>query len=278
MAGSDRKSRYAVRARVFVSVPEPQLGQSFQVARLPAEALDAAAAYLEGAGQVAPGLRGRMERLGDRLAVHHGRVRTVVRAFASEDGAGSRVEVSRRGQAPLEDTRRWLVLLGLGGFLIAWALTVYNERAAEALSPLVTMSVFFLAVVAAISVLFVADRSLERRSVSLMRSLEDAMKGDPVAVLRREVDALERSSALANGLLFYCAALLAEFLVFVIVLSDGVRDGINEAAALDSMRFGFLIPVLPAVAFALVWFVLANRVHGRRLAEMRSRSLPAVAS
>ncbi len=131
------------------------------------------------------------------------------------------------------------------------------------------MSVFFLAVVAAISVLFVADRSLERRSISLMRSLEDAMRGDPVSVLRREVDALERSGAIANGLLFYCAALLAEFLIFIIVLSDGVRDAINEVAALDSMRFGFLIPVLPALAFAVIWFVAVNRVHGRRLATLR---------
>lgn len=259
---------------------ERQPGQVFEVPRSPSEALDAAAAYLEGAGRVAPGLEGRMERFGDRIAVHHGSVRTTVRAVPVEEHGGSRVEVLRRGRAPLEDTRRWLVLLGLGGFLVAWALTVYNERAAQALPPLVTMAVFFLAVVAAIAVLFVADRSLERRSLSLMRSLEDAMRGDPVAVLRREVDALERSSAMAGGLLFYCAALLVEFLVFVVVLSDGVRQGIDEAAALGSMRFGFLIPVAPALAFGLASFWVLNRLHGRRLDELvapaPARPVPAV--
>lgn len=247
------------------SVAQP--GQVFEVSRSPSEALDAAEAYLDGAGLVAPSLQGGMERFGDRIAVHHGRIKTTVRAVA--EGAGSRVEVVRRGQAPLEDTRRWLVVLGLGGFLVAWALTIYNDRTAGLLSPMVTMTVFFLAVVAAIAVLFVADRSLERRSQSLMRSLEDAMRGDPVQVLRREVDALERSGAMANGLLFYCAALLVEFLVFIVVFSDGVRQGIDEAVAVETMRFGFLIPLGPALLFAGIWFVAMNRVHGRRFVSLQ---------
>lgn len=248
---------------------EPDLEQSYTVARSPHDCLDAAEAYLEGAGTVAPGLKGRMERYGDALAVHHGRIRTTV--TARETAEGTRIDAQRSGEAPLEDTRRWVLALGLGGLVVAWALTFYNERAATALSPLVTLTLFFLGVVAILVVLFVADRSLERRSESIVLSLEEAMKGDPLLVLRREIDALERSSALANGLIFYCAALLLEFLIFVIVLSEGVREGIDEAAALEALRFGFLIPVAPALLFAFVNWWVANRTHRERLALVERR-------
>lgn len=252
-----------------MAAPEPDLEQSYTVERRPHDALDAAEAYLEGAGTVAPGLRGRMERFGDRLAVHHGRIRTTV--TAREAPEGTRIDVHRAGEAPLEDTRRWVLALGLGGFVVAWALTFYNERAATALSPLVTLTLFFLGVVAILVVLFVADRSLERRSEALVLSLEEAMRRDPLTVLQREIDALEQSSALANGLIFYCAALLVEFLVFIIVLSDGVREGIDEAAALEALRFGFLIPIAPALLFAFLYWLVVNRAHKDRLALVERR-------
>ncbi len=241
---------------------DPELAQSFVVPTTRHEAIDRAEEYLAGAGRIAPALQGRMERFGDGLAVHHGRIET--RITATETSASTRIEVRRHGQAPLEDTRKWLVAVGLGGFLIALGLTLYNERAADALPPLLTIAIFLLAVVAVLAVLFVADRSLERRSESLLLSLEDAMRGDPEGVLRREIDLLERSSSLANGLIFYCASLIIEFLIFVIVLSDGIRDGINEAAALDALRFGLLIPIAPALAFAGIYFVWSNKQHDRR--------------
>lgn len=243
------------------------MSQSFTVERTPHEALDAAQAYLEGAGTVAPALQGRMERHGDRLAVHHGRIRTMI--TAEERPEATRVHVARRGQAPLEGTRHWILSLGLVGFMVAWALTFYNERGRDALPPMVTIGIFLLGMVLILAVLFVADRSLERRSEGLVLSLQDAMQGDPLAVLQREVDALERSSALANGFIFYCVALLVEFLVFVIVLSDGIREGIDEAAALDALRFGFLIPIVPALLFAGGYFVWSNRQHRDRFHHVR---------
>lgn len=247
---------------------DPHLMQSFTVARSPHDALDAAQAYLEGIGMVNPRLQGRMERYGDSLAIHHGRIRTTMTATGQAtpaDEGPTKVLLHRRGQAPLEQTRRWLIGVGLGGFLVAWALTVYNERAAAALPPLFTISIFLLGVVLILAVLFTADRSLERRSESIVLSLEDAIRGDPLAVLQREIDALERSSSLVNGLIFYCAALLVEFLVFAIVLSDGIRQGIDEVAALGALRFGFLIPILPALAFAGAYFVWVNQLHERRM-------------
>lgn len=246
---------------------DPDMAQSFTVDRDPDTAIEAAATYLHGAGAISPSLQGRMERFGTSLAVHHGRIRTSINATATS--AATRVEVRRSGQAPLEETRRWLYAIGLGGFLIAVALTWYNEQAAEALPPLATVAVFFLAVVLVLAVLFVADRSLERRSESIIMSIEDAIKGDPMQVLQREVDALERSSSLANGLIFYCGALLLEFLVFIIVLSDGIREGINEAAALQTLRFGLLIPIAPALLFAGLYFVWVNRVHDDRFGQLR---------
>ncbi len=242
------------------------MAQSFTVDRDPEAAIAAAEVYLHGAGAVNPSLQGRMERFGTELAVHHGRIRTTI--TATETSAATRVEVRRMGQAPLEETRRWLYAVGLGGFLVALGLTLYNDRAAQALPPLATLAIFFLAVVLVLAVLFVADRSLERRSESIVMSIEDAMRGDPLAVLQREVDALERSSSLANGLIFYCAALLVEFLVFVIVLSDGIRDAIDEVAALNTLRFGLLIPIAPALLFAGIYFLWANRIHNDRFGQL----------
>lgn len=246
---------------------DPDMAQSFTVDRDPEAAIAAAQAYLEGVGTISPSLQGRMERFGTKLAVHHGRIRTTI--SATETSAATRIEVRRSGQAPLEETRRWLYAVGLGGFLVAVGLTLYNEKAASALPPLATMALFFLAVVLVLAVLFVADRSLERRSESIVMSIEDAIKGDPVAVLHREIDALERSSSLANGLIFYCGALLLEFLVFVIVLSDGIRQAIDEVAALNTLRFGLLIPIAPALVFAGINFVWANRIHNDRFAHIR---------
>ncbi len=243
------------------------MAQSFTVSRDPEAAIKAAETYLHGAGTISPSLQGRMERFGTKLAVHHGRIRTSINA--TETSAATRIDVRRTGQAPLEETRRWLYAVGLGGFLVALGLTLYNERAASALPPMATIAVFFLAVVLVLAVLFVADRSLERRSESIVMSIEDAIRGDPVEVLHREIDALERSSSLANGLIFYCGALLLEFLVFVIVLSDGIRQAINEVAALNTLRFGLLIPIAPALVFAGVYFVWANRVHDERFRQLK---------
>lgn len=240
--------------------------QSFVVPRTVQQALDDAETYLVGAGKISPPLAGRLERVGTQLAVHHGRIRTTVTASATP--SATHVDLTRVGQAPLEDTRKVILSLGLGGFLLALGLSLYNDRASAGLPPLVTLAVFFVGVVLVLGVLFVADRSLERRSESLVRSLEDAMQGAPLDVLRREIHALERSTALANGLIFYCAALIVEFLIFIIVLSDGIRDGINEVAALDAMRYGLLIPILPALLFAGAYFFWANRVHGARLQQM----------
>ncbi len=241
---------------------DPEMGQSFMVDRAPDDAIDAAEAYLQGAGHVTPAWQGRMERLGGSLAVHHGRIRTTI--TAQPTSAATRVHVTREGQAPLEDTRQWLYALGLGGFLMALGLTWYNDRAANALPPLFTIAIFLVAVVLVLAVLFVADRSLERRSESIVMSIEDAMKGDPLSTLQREIDALEKSSSLANGLVFYCAVLIVEFLIFVIVMSDGIREGINEAAALDALRFGLLIPIAPALLFAGAYFLWTNKQHADR--------------
>ncbi len=265
--GSKKPSKRGTVAWLVDDVVDSEYDQSFVVPLTADEALDRAEEYLDGAGRVTPAFQGRMDRFGKSIAVHHGRIET--RITAKETSASTRIDVHRVGQAPLEDTRKWLYAVGLGGFLIAIGLTMYNERATNALPPLLTVAIFLLAVVLVLAVLFVADRSLERRSESLLLSLEDAMRGDPIGVLRREIDALERSSSLANGLIFYCASLILEFLIFVIVLSDGVRDGINEAAALDALRFGLLIPIAPALLFAGVLFVLSNRRHEARFARIQ---------
>lgn len=256
--------------------PDPVEVQSFHTERAREDALDAAEVYLDGAGIVANSLKGRLVRSGDdTLAVHYGRITTRITVEKAHEG--SRVRVTRKGQAPLEDTRTWLVGLGLGGFVLAWALAWYNARATEALPPLVMITFFFLALIGVVVALYVVDRSLERRSTSLTRSLEDAMRGDPLLVLQREVDGLERSSSIANGILAYCAMLILEFLIFVILLSDGVRQGIDEAVTLEVMRAGFGLPVVPAVLFGLGWFWATNRLHGERMAlvERRFRRLGA---
>ena len=218
---------------------------------------------------MAAALRGRSVRQGDELVVHYGRITTHVNV--QEEPAGSRVTVTRRGRGPLEETRRWVFGLGLAGFLLAWGLSWYNSRVTEFLSPLVTITLFFLGIFATVVGLYVIDRSLERRSASLCRSLEDAMQGDPILVLQREVDGLERNTAIANGVLFYCAGLLVQFIVYLIVFSGGVRDRIDEAAALDAMKGVFGIPLVPAILFGVIWFAVANRHHARRLLLVERR-------
>ena len=245
------------------ALPGRSLRQAFTVARSPKDVLDAAQTYLDGAGTVSPRLRGRMERFGDALAIHHGRIET--RITTSEAPGGTRVEVLRRGQKPLEDTRKWLLLLGLGGFLLAWAVTFYNETQGGALHPLLTIGLFLAALVATASVLYVADRSLERRSEGLVLALQDAVQGDPVTVLRQETRDLERSSATANGLLFYCAGLVISFVIYAILWSPEVVRDIDQAAALTTMRFVFLFPLLPALAFAGIYLTTQRRAHRRRL-------------
>lgn len=254
------------------SPPARDLEQSFTVQRSPHDAMEAAAAYLEGAGTVSARMRGRLERYGDELVVHHGRIRTTVSAQPTD--RGTRMEVRRAGPEPLAETRGWLYGLGLGGFLVAWALSWYNERAQSALPPLVTITFFFLGLLAVVVGLYVMDRSLERRSRSLVLSLEDAVRGDPLLVLQREVTALQRSAALANALLFYCAALVVELLVFVVLLSDEVRPAIDEAVTLDVMRWGFTLPIAPAVAFGLVLWGVQARVHQARLGLVERRLRP----
>lgn len=244
--------------------PSGERTQTFRTARSASDALDATEAYLDGAGTVTAALRGRLVRTGNDLVVHYGRVTTHVNVRAV--GNGSEVHIARRGRAPLEETRRWLFGLGIIGFVLAWGLAWYNAGAQDALSPLVTITLFFLGIVATVIGLYVIDLSLERRSASLLHSLEDAVKGDALLVLQREVDGLERSSSVANAILFYCVSLLVEFLVFVILLGDAdIRDNINEAVTLDVMRAVFALPVVPAILFGLVWFFAANRLHGERI-------------
>lgn len=241
--------------------------QSFQTERTPAQALDAAEAYLEGAGVVATPLQGRLERTGNGLVVHHGRITTTI--LAKRESGGSRVEVSRGGRAPLEDTRKWLFAIGIGGFLLGWGLAWYNSRAQDALPPLVTMTLFFLGLIGFIVLLFVVDRSLEHRSASIIRSLEDAVQGDPLLVLQREIDGLERSSAIANSVLFYCVALVVEFIAFAITL--GVGTTVDRAIALEIMPASFGLPIIPAVLFGVIWFFSVNRIHETRMGLVERR-------
>lgn len=239
--------------------------QSFQVARAPKDALRAAKRYLQAAGDVAPGLKGELIDDQEGLVIHHGRIRT--RVNVAKDPQGSAVSVERVGTVPLAETRTWIFIAGIVGFVLAWALAWYNSGGGG-LSPLVTISFFFLGMTALVAVLYVVDRSLEHRGVSLCRSLEDAMRGDPMQVVHREIDALERTSSIANAVLFYCASLIVEFFIYVILLSDGIREGIDEAVALETMRAGFAIPLLPAILFGLGWFWYTNRVHRDRFAAM----------
>lgn len=243
--------------------------QAFQVDRDADEVLDAAERYLEGAGSVAASLRGRIERQGDALVIQHGRVRT--RIGATPRDGGTHVVVSRHGRAPLEDTRVLLFGVGIAGFVLAWALAWYNEKAAEGLSPLVTIALFFTGLLGAVVGLYIVDRSLERRSRSLMESLEDAMRGDPYVVLEREVAGLDRTAAVADGLLFYCVSLVVEFIIFVILLSEGVRGAIDQAVTLEVMRWGFGLPVLPAALFGAVYYVGTRRAHEARLRRLPQR-------
>lgn len=250
------------------AVPEESLHQVFTVDTAPKKVLDQATRYLEAAGTVSPALEGRIDRFGDSLAVHHGRIETRINVVAAEQG--SKVEVHRHGQAPLEDTRSWLLLLGLGGFIVAWFLTFYNESRGG-LHPLVTMMLFLGGFVVSATVLFVADRSLERRSERLVLSLQDAVQGDPLLVLQREMDALERSSALANGLLFYVAGLLASFIIYAILFSPDVVTSIDEAVAFQTMRFVFLFPIVPSLIFAGIYFGAQNNLHAKRMATVTAR-------
>jgi hypothetical protein len=256
-----------------VAEAEDELQQAFTVATTPEEALNRAATYLEGAGTVAAGLRGRIERYGDRLVIHHGRVRTGITTH--EVPHGTRVEVRRTGAAPFENTRRWLVAGGLAAFLGAWALAVFRRD--DALPPLPTITLVFLGIVSLVIVLYVVDRSLERRGRGLLLSLEDAMRGDPLLVLQAEIQALERSSAVANALLFYFFALVADFFLFALLWSDGFRDAIDQAVTLRVMRAAFLLPVAPAALFGIVSYTVAHRVHARRmdLVERRLGGVPA---
>lgn len=262
-----------IRCLVGAAVAEevdPERVQAFSVDRPPGAALDAASVYLEGAGLVSPGLAGAIERDGDSLVVHHGRLRTRIEAV--REGASTTVHVTRTGRAPLEASRNWLYVMGLLGTLLAWGLAVYNDRSLDPFNPLVTLAIFFAALIAAVVVLYVVDRSMERRVRHLMGSLEDAVRGDPVLVLAREVAGLERQAALVNALLFYCAAIVVEFLVFAILLSDGVRAAIDEAATLRAMRTGFLIPVVPAALFGALYLTAIRRLHRTRLELVERRA------
>ncbi len=242
--------------------------QRFVVEQSPQAALDRAHTYLEGAGTVATQLAGHVERRPKSLVARHGRVDTHV--TASLEAAGTVVEVRRHGEAPLENTRQWLIGAGIGGFLIAWALAVFNRRQEEFLDPLVTVTLFFVGMMALVVVLYFVDRSLERRSQSLILGLEDAVRGDPLLVLRREVDALERSSSVANAILFYFACLLVEFIVFAILWTEGIREAIDQVVTLQVMRTGFLLPVVPALAFGLIYRFAARRIHRDRFALVRT--------
>ncbi len=241
---------------------------SFSTRRSPSQVLDAAEAYLHGAGVVATRLIGDVERRGDRVVARHGRVETNVQASATSDGA--QVDIHRHGTAPLQNTRRSLYALGLIGTLIAWGLAWFNQRAGN-ISPLVLVAFFFAALLSAVLVLYVVDRSLEVRSQGLVHGLEDAIRGDPLLVLQREVNALERTSAVVNGMLFYCIALIIEFIVFATLLSDGIRDAIDAATTLEVMRWGFGLPIVPAVLFAVAYFFIANGIHRTRMGLVERR-------
>lgn len=243
--------------------------EAFRLGGDPDTALDRAQVYLEGAGTVAPSLRGHLERHGDALVVHHGRVET--RITARPGDGGTHLLVSRRGKVPLEDTRMLLFGIGIAGFVLAWALAWYNERATAFLSPLTTIVLFFAALIAAAVGLFIVDRSLERRSRSLMASLADAMAGPPLPVLEREVDALERTTAVANGLLFYGGSLIVEFLVFMVLRSDGVRQATDQALTLEVMQWGFGLPIVPAILFGVLYRAGIHRTHQRRLRDVARR-------
>ncbi len=246
----------------------PDWEQTFTVERSPHDALDAAEVYLNGAGIVAGGLRGNLERSGDSLIVHHGRVATRVSATPVAGAAGrTRMAVHRTGSVPLEDTRGWLGFMALAATVLGWGLAAYNRRNPEFLSPMVTISLFFAAILAVIIAVYVVDRSMERRSRGLVMSLEDAIRGDPFLVLRREVDALEKQMSLANGLLFYALALAAEFVVFTTLLGYGVDD----AVTLEVMRWGFTLPILPAVLFGGLYFLVVNRLHQQRFQLVERR-------
>lgn len=197
--------------------------------------------------------------------VHHGEIQT--RISAEKTDAGCTVSVERAGKVPLEGTRTWVFVAGIVGFVLAWALAWYNDGGGG-LSAFVTITFFFLGMTALVTVLYLVDRSLEHRGVALCQSLEDAMRGDPDVVLRREIDALERTSSIANAVLFYCGALILEFIIYVILFQDGIREGINEAVAADTMMGGFGYPVIPAILFGLGWFWYVNKVHKDRFAEL----------
>ena len=240
---------------------EPQWSQDFWTERPPHQVLDAAEVYLDGAGLVSSGLAGRIEREGDSLFVHHGRMTT--RIEATGEGGGAAVRVRRSGKAPLQASRRALYFLGIAGAVVAWSLAYYRNP----LSPLVTAAVFFVAILSTVVVLYYVDRSMERRSDGLMTALEDAVKGDPLWVLRREVVGLERVSSLVNALLFYCAGLVVEFIVFVILLQNDVDDAVTLAV----MKVGFLYPGPPAALFGLLYWVGSRRVHRERLRVVEER-------
>ncbi len=246
----------------------PDWEQTFTVERSPHDALDAAEVYLNGAGIVAGRLQGKLERRGDSIVIHHGRVATEVSANPIQ-GAPTRTKVAvhRTGRVPLEDTRGWLGFLALAATVLGWGLAAYNRSNPGFLSPMVTISLFFAAILAVIVVLYVVDRSMERRSRSIVLSLEDAIRGDPLLVLRREVDALEKQMAVANGILFYALALVLEFVVFVTLLGNGVSD----AVTLEVMRWGFGIPIVPAVVFAGLYFLASNRLHQERFQLVERR-------
>ncbi len=266
-----RYARFAVMVQAEVPPEaEPTWQQSFEVDRQPATVLDAAEVYLDGAGLVSRGLQGQLERAGDAIVVHHGRIETRITATPTT-GGGSQVDIRRAGRAPLEETRMWAYTMGLVGTILAWVLAIYSDRNDAPLPPLASITIFFLGLMAAIAVLYVVDRSLERRSQSLVLSLEEAIREDPMRVLRREVDGLERASSLVNSLLFYAVSILFLFLLFMVLMSDGIREGINEAVTLDVMRSGFLLPLAPAALFGLGYFAWTNRVHGQRLLEVEKR-------
>ncbi len=160
--------------------------------------------------------------------------------------------------------------MGLVGTVVAWGLAAYNAQAGG-VSPLVTIAIFFAALVAAVAVLYVVDRSVERQVHHLLGSLEEAMAGDAVLILSREMQGLARKAAVVNGILFYCAAMVAEFIIFTVLLSDGVRQGIDEAVTLEVMRRGFLLPIVPAIVFAAAYHWFLRRAHQARIGLVAAR-------
>lgn len=243
--------------------------QSFHVAKNAHDALDDAQVYLEGAGIVAPRLHGQVERQADSLVMHHGRIETKIQVEASGDD--TKVTVTRTGQAPLEETRRWFYGAGLGGFMIAWLLAVYNENASQAFNPLLTILVFFIGIFSMMVVLYVADRSMERRSEGLVLSLEDAMAGNAMQVLRREMQALNRVGSIVNGGLGYFALLMVAYLLHVILLSPGVREGIDSALTIEVMRYTFTLPIIPALLFGGMYYVINSNRYQQKLQEVQDK-------